>query len=66
MTLLRYNVDKLERSHAQFRFLARKKEEEKFQQIAYVKNKLEFLYLFDVMTSVCDRVISNQPIFNVP
>ena len=66
VTLLRYNVDNPESSYAQVRLFARKKEEEKFQQFVYVKNKLEeFIYLLDVMNSVFNKVISNQPICNV-
>ena len=41
VTLLRYNVNKLESSYAQVRFFTRKKEDEKFQQIVYVKHKFE-------------------------
>ena len=53
VTLLRYNVDRLERSYAQVRFFARKKEDENFKQIVYVKHKLEeFIYSLDVMNSV--------------
>ena len=66
VTLLRYNVDKPESSYAQFRLFARKKEDEKFQQVVYVSYKLEeFIYLLDVMNSVYDKVITNQPICNV-
>ena len=66
VTLLRYNVDKPESSHAQVRLFARKKEDEKFQQIVYVNYKLkEFIYLLDVMNSVYDKVITNQPHCNV-
>ena len=66
VTLLRYNVDKSESSYAQVRFFARKKEHEKFQQVVYVNYKLEeFIYLLDVMNSVYDKVITNQPICNV-
>ena len=36
VTLLRYNMDKPDSSHAQVRFFASKKEEEKFQQIVSV------------------------------
>ena len=65
LTLLRYNVDKSQSSFAQVRFFERKKEE-KFQQVVYVKYKLEeFIYLLDVMNSVYDKVITNQPICNV-
>ena len=45
VTLLRYNVFKPESSYAQVRFFARKKEDEKFQQVVYVNYKLEqFIY----------------------
>ena len=66
MSLLRYNVDKLEGSYAQVRVFARRKEDEKFQQVVYVNYKLEeFIYLLDVMNSVYDKVITKQPICNV-
>ena len=66
MTLLGYNVDKAESSYAQVRIFARKTEDEKFQQVVYVKYKFdEFIYLPDVMNSVYDKVITNQPICNV-
>ena len=65
MTLLRYKVDNPETSYAQVRLFGRKTEEEKFQQIVYVKYRLdEFLYLPDVMNSVFDKVIANQPVCN--
>ena len=61
VTLLRYNVDKPESFYAQVRLFARKKEDEKFQQVVYVNYKLEeFIYLLDVMNSVYDKVITNQ------
>ena len=63
VTLLGYNVDKPESSYAQVRLFARKKEDEKFQQVVYVNYKLEeFIYLLDVTNSVNDKVIANQPI----
>ena len=66
VTRLRYNVDKPESSYAQVRLFARKKEDDKFQQVAYVNYKLEeFSYLLDVMISVYDKVITNQPVCNV-
>ena len=66
VTLLRYNVDKPESSYAQVRLFARIREGEKFQQVVYVKYKLEdFIYLLDVMISVYDKVFTNQPICNV-
>ena len=65
VTLLRYKADNPETSYAQVRLFGRK-EEEKFQQIVYVNYKLdEFVYLLDVMNSVYDKVIANQPICNV-
>ena len=64
--LLRYNVDKPESCYAQVRLFARKKEDEKFQQVVYVNYKFEeFIYLLNVMNSVYDEVITNQPICNV-
>ena len=66
VTLLRYKADNPEASYAQVRLFGRKKEEDKFQQIVYVNYKLdEFVYLLDVMNSVYDKVIANQPICNV-
>ena len=65
VTLLRYNLDKLKSSYAQFRLFARKKEDE-FQQVVYVNYKLEELnYLLDVKNSVYDKIFTNQPICNV-
>ena len=65
VTLLLCNVIKPEKSYAQVQLFARKKEDEKFQQIVYVKYKLkEFVYLLDVMNFVYDKVITNQPICN--
>ena len=62
VTLLRYNVDKPESFYAQVRLFARKKEDEKFQQVVYVNYKLEeFIYLLDVMNSVYDKVITDRP-----
>ena len=66
VTLLRYKVDNPETSYAQVRLFGWKKEEEKFQQIVYVNYRLdEFVYLLDVMNSVYDKVIANQPICNI-
>ena len=66
VTLLRYNLDKPESSYDQVRIFSRKKGDEKFQQKVYVNYKLEdFIYLLDVMKSVYDEVITNQPICNV-
>ena len=53
VTLTRYNVEKPESSYVQVRIFAKKKEDEKFQQIVYVNFKLEeFIYLLDVLNSV--------------
>ena len=55
-----------ETSYAEVRLFGRKNEEEKIQQIVYVNFRLdEFIYLLDVMNSVYDKVIANQPICNV-
>ena len=63
MTLLRYNVDKSESSYAQVHLFATKEEDENFQQIFYVNYKHgEFIYLFDVLNSVSDKGIINQPV----
>ena len=59
-------MDKPEGSYAQVRLFGRKQEDEKIQQIVYVKYKIEeFIYLVDVMNSVYDKVITNQPICKV-
>ena len=66
VTLLRYKADNPETSFALGRLFGRKKEDETFQQIVYVNYKLdEFVQLLDVMNSVYDKIIPNQPICNV-
>ena len=66
VTLLLYNMDKLEGFYAQVRLFAKKKEDENLQQVVYVICKLEeFIYLLDVMHSVYVTVLTNQPICNV-
>ena len=66
VTVLRYKVDNPETSYAHVRLFEWKKEEEKFQRLVYVNYELdEFVYLPDVMNSVYDKVIANQPICNV-
>ena len=66
VTLLRYNVDKAESSYAQVQLFAKKKEDKKFQQVVHMNYNLgEFIYSLDVMNSVYDKVITNQPICNV-
>ena len=64
--LLRYQVDNPETSYAQIRLFGRKKEEEKFEQSVYVNYRLdELVNLLDVMNSVYDKIIANQPICNI-
>ena len=66
VTMLRYNVEKPETSYVQVRLFGRRKDEEKFNQIVYVNFKLEeFKYLLDVISSVYDEVIANEPPCNV-
>ena len=66
VTLLRYKVDSPENSYAQVRLFGRKNEEEIFQQIVYVNYGFdEVVYLLDVMNSVYDKIIANQPICNI-
>ena len=66
VALLRCNVDKSESSNAQVELIARKREVEKFQQIVYVIFSVEcFISVLEVMKSVNDKVIINQPICNV-
>ena len=57
VTLLRYKEDNPETSYAQIRLVTGRTEEKNFQQLVYVKYKIdEFKYLLDVMNSVCDQV----------
>ena len=61
--LLRYNVEKPETSYVQVRLFGRRKDEENIHQIVHVNWKLdEFIYLLDVMNSVYDKVIANEPL----
>ena len=63
VTLLRYKVDNLDTSYAQVCLFGRKTEEEMFQQNVYVNYKFdEFIYILDVMNSLYDEGIANQPI----
>ena len=66
VTLLRDNVEQPDRSYVQVRLIARKKEDEKFQQVVYVNYTLGMLiHLLGVMNSLYDKVITNQPIFSI-
>ena len=63
VTLLGYNVDKPDSSYPQVRLFARKKEDEKFQQVVQVTYKLEeFFYLLDLMYSEYFKVITTQTV----
>ena len=65
VTLLRYNVDKPESSYAQVQLFPRKMDDEKFQQVVCGKYNFEdFFYILDVMNSVYDKIIMNQPVCN--
>ena len=65
VTLLRYKADNPDTSYAQVRLFGRKTEKEKIQQFVYVNCRLDdFIYLLDVMNSVYDKFIPNQPICN--
>ena len=65
VTLLRYKADNPETFYAQVRLFGWKKGE-KFQQIVYVNYKHDdFVYLLDLVNSVYDKLVANQPICNV-
>ena len=54
-----HNVKEIESSNAQVQLFARKREDNEFQQIAYVKYKVEeFVYLLDVNNSACYKDIT--------
>ena len=62
-TCVTLQLENPETSYAQVRHFGRKNEEKNIQQIVYVNYRLdEFVYLLDVMNSVYDKVIANQPI----
>ena len=66
VTMLRYNEEKSETSCVQVRLFGRRKNEEKFNQIAHVNYIFdEFICLLDVVNSVYDKVIANEPLCNV-
>ena len=59
-------MDKTEISYAQVQLIGRKTADEMFQQVVCVKYKCEeSLYLFDVMNSVHDKIITKQRPWNV-
>ena len=66
VTMLRYNVEKPETSYIEVRLFGSRKDEEKINQTVYVNYKLEeFIQLLDVINSVYDKVIANEPPCNV-
>ena len=66
VTLLRQIVDEQESRYAPVRFFAKTTQEEKFQQIVYVKNKLkDFIYLLDGQFSLYNEEFTIQINFNV-
>ena len=53
VTMLRYNVEKLETSYVQVRLFGKRKDKIKFNQIVYVNYKHdEFIYLLGVMNCI--------------
>ena len=63
---MRYVVAKPETYMLKSGFFARKKEDEKFQQSVFVIYKLdEFIYLLEVMNSVYDIVVTDNPICSI-
>ena len=61
-----HNAEKPESSNAQVRLFARKMQDDKFQQIVYVKIKLEeFIFLLDVNNSAYCKSITNESRLNV-
>ena len=66
VTMLRYNVEMPETSYVPVRLFGRTKDEAKLNQIVYVNYNLdEFIFLLDVMNSVYDKVIANEPLCTV-
>ena len=70
MTLLRYKISSKYKEPRNFlcssSSIRTKEGGKKIQQIVYVNYRLdEFVYLLDVMISVYDKVIANQPICNI-
>ena len=66
VTMLRYNVEKPKTSYVQVRLFAKRKEEEKFNQIVNVNFNFEkFVYLLDKMNSIYDKVFANKLLCNV-
>ena len=63
VTMLRYNVEEPETSYVPVRFVGRRNEEEKFNQIVYVNYKVDdFNNLLYVMKSVYNKVVTDEPL----
>ena len=66
VTMFCYNVQKPETSYVQVRLFGRRKDEGNFNQTVSVNCKLDkFIFLFDAMNSIYDKVIANEPLCNV-
>ena len=66
LTMLRYIVEKPETSYVQVQLFERRKDDENFNQIAYVISKFhEFVYLLDVMNSVYGKIIADESLRKV-
>ena len=66
VTMLQYTVEKPETSYVQVQLFGRRKDDEKFNHFVYTDCKFdEFFYLLDVMNSVYDKVIANEPLYYV-
>ena len=67
VSLLRYSNDKPKNCYAQVRIFARKKEDKKFQQVVFVKYKLEeIIYVLILINSVNDNVIGKKRLCIAP
>ena len=66
LTLLRYKVEKPESSNDQVQIFAKKKEEEKFQEVINVNYQFEeLIYLLEVTDFLYDQVSTTKPICSV-
>ena len=64
-TMKKYCMDKPESTYVHLRLFRRNSEHGKFQQLVFVNHNYdEFLYLFDVITSISDQVLSNHSLCN--
>ena len=66
VTMRRYNVEKPKSSYVQVQLFGRRKDEEKFNRIVYVNQRLdEFNSSLDVVNSVYGKGFANEPLCNV-